>query len=142
MTNVRNKGFTLIEMVIIMVVLVILVSLAIPSFKDTIRKSRRSDAMDTIMDIHLTQERYRVNHPNYGAASTTVTTQSPGGHYSVELKIPAAGDDPSNVTGYSIVATPLNDQANDSCPDFTLAVDKGAIEKTTGGVADTLCWKK
>jgi len=138
MTNVRNKGFTLIEMVIIMVIVAILVSLAIPSFKDTIRKSRRSDAMDTLMDIHLTKERFRVNNPNYGPAGTDTIT-SPGGHYSVSLIIPAA---PANITDYSIVATPLNDQANDSCPDFTLAVAAGTITKTTGGAADPLCWKK
>lgn len=140
MTNVRNKGFTIIEMIIIMVILVILVSLALPSFKDTIRKSRRSDAMDTLMDIHLTQERYRVNNPDYGTPGT-VTTTSPGGHYSVSLIIPAAT---ANVTSYSIVATPVpgSDQAKDSCPDFTLAFAAGTITKTTGGVADPICWKK
>ena len=137
MTNVRNKGFTLIEMIIIMVILAVLIALAIPSFKDTIRKSRRSDAMDYIIDIHLTKERYRVNNPDYGTGGLT---QSPGGHYSVSVIATA----PSNITDYSIVATPVvgSDQAKDSCPDFTLAVAAGTITKTTGGVADPICWKK
>jgi type IV pilus assembly protein PilE len=139
MIKVRKKGFTLIELMVVLGIVAILVALAIPSFMDSVRKSRRSDAMDTLMDIHLTQERYRVNNPDYGAAGTTVTSQSPGGHYSVDLIISAS---PNHVTGYSIVATPQNDQATDSCPDFTLAVAAGTITKTTGGVPDPLCWKK
>ena len=63
MKNVRIRGFTVIELMIGLVIVAVLVSLAVPSFRDTLRKSRRSDAMDAIMNIHLSQERYRVNNP-------------------------------------------------------------------------------
>lgn len=138
MANVQKKGFTLIEIMVVVAIVAILAALALPAFLDSVRKSRRSEGMDTLMDIHLTQERYRVNNPDYGAAGT-VTTVTPGGYYSVALIIPSS---PNNATNYSIVATPQSTQAKDSCPDFTLAVSGGTITKTTGGVANPLCWRQ
>ena len=137
MMNGRNKGFTLVELLIVIAIVAILVALAIPSFQDAVRKSRRSDAMDTIMEVHLARERFRVNNPNYGLPGT-ITTASPGGHYSVSLIIPTA---PNNILNYSIVATALNDQASDACGNYTLAVAAGTVTKTAVG-DDSICWKQ
>ncbi len=144
MTNVQKKGFTIIELMIVLAVVAILVTLAIPSFRDTLRKSRRSDAMNAIVGIHLAQERWRVNHTTYGQLanpSNPLTNLgpdpliSPDGHYS--LTIPTATS-----TSYTILGTALGDQINDSCGNFTLTFTAGVITKTTSkGVADQ-CWRK
>jgi len=137
MMNTRKKGFTLIELVTVVAIVAVLAALAIPAFLDSLRKSRRSDAMNAIMDIQMARERYRANNPDYGAAGT-VTSLSADGHYSVSLITPSS---PSNRTQYSIVADALGDQANDSCGDFTLAFNAGTITKTAEGEND-LCWRK
>lgn len=138
MINVHKKGFTLIEMMIILVIVTILVSLAIPSFRDTLRKSRRSDAMNAITDVHLAQERWRVNNTTYATLvqlGKADPMPSPDGHYNLTITGRTAH-------AYNIVATAQGDQANDSCGNFTLAFDAGTITKTTSsGVADQ-CWRK
>ena len=143
MKNVRTRGFTVIELMIGLVIVAVLVSLAVPSFRDTLRKSRRSDAMNSIMDIHLSQERYRVNNPTYGNLSqaknivpAVSSLASPDGHYSLTVT-------GNTATNYTIVAATVvgDDQANDSCGDFTLAFTAGVITKTADG-NDDLCWKK
>lgn len=136
--NVRKKGFTLIELMIVLAIVAILIVLALPSFQDTIRKSRRSDAMNAILDIHLSQERWRVNHTTYGTlAELEITNASPDGHYSLTITIPVE----TAATTYTIVAVAEGDQAYDSCGSFTLAVVAGVITKTADG-NDALCWKK
>ncbi len=56
MINRHKKGFTLIELMIVIVIVAILVGLAVPSFLESVRKSRRSDGLDAIIDMHLEQE--------------------------------------------------------------------------------------
>ena len=137
MKNVRIKGFTLVELMIGLIIVAVLVSLALPSFRDTLRKSRRSDAMNSIMDLHLSQERHRVNNPMYGDLAELGKADplpSSDGHYELDITVHTA-------TNYTIVAAAQNDQANDSCGDFTLAFTAGVITKTADGT-DDLCWKK
>ena len=137
MRNVRIRGFTLIELMAGMVIVAILVSLALPSFRDTLRKSRRSDAMDSILNIHLSQERYRVNNATYGTLVQLGKTDplvSADGHYSLTITVNTA-------TNYTIVAAAQGDQATDSCGDFTLTFTAGVITKTADG-DDAICWRK
>ena len=139
MTNERKKGFTLIEMMIILAIVAILVSLAVPSFRDTIRKSRRSDGINAITDIHLAQERWRANDTDYATIvelGAPNPMPSPDGHYNITVT--ANGN-----TSYTLVATALNDQANDACGNFTLTFTDGVISKTVSGSTPAdQCWRK
>ena len=137
MINIHKKGFTIIELMIVLAIVAILVALALPSFQDVIRKSRRADAMNSILDIHLSQERWRANNIGYatlvelGLANPLI---SPDGHYSLTVPVNTA-------TTYSILGTALGDQINDSCGNFTLAFVSGVITKTAGG-DDARCWTR
>lgn len=139
MINTNKKGFTLIELMIAVAIVAILVALAIPSFRDVIRKSRRSDAMNAITNVQLAEERWRVNHSTYGTLSDLgIGTNSSDGHYTIAV----SGNTAIN---YTISATPVTgtDQVNDKCGSFTLANAAGVITKTVGGSeAAARCWTK
>ena len=135
MTNVRKKGFTLIEVMIVVAIVAILATLAVPAFLDAVKKSRRSDAMNGIMRIHMDRELFRANNPNYGVSSNS---NSPDGHYILRLVVPAS---PADRTQYVITADAQGGQADDSCGDFTLTFNAGVITKIADG-EDALCWKK
>lgn len=141
MINRNEKGFTLIELMIVVAIVAILVALALPSFRDVIRKSRRADAMNTIINIQLAQERWRVNNPTYGTLASTslnIAATSPEGHYGVAVS-------GNTATNYTITATPTTgkDQVNDKCGSFTLTNAASIITKTVGGSeAATRCWTK
>ena len=134
----RKKGFTLIELLTVVAIVAIVVALALPSFRDALRKSRRSDAIDTIMDIHMAQERYRANNTTYGTITQLGFTDpqiSPKGHFSVAVSANTA-------TGYTITATARNDQVNDYCGNFVLTNAAGVLTKTNTATNADLCWRK
>ena len=138
MMNTRKKGFTLIELVTVVAIVAVLAALAIPAFLDSLRKSRRSDAMNTIMDIHLAEQRWRANDTDYGSLTEMGFSDpqvSPDGHYSIALSAVSA-------TGYTITATAQAPQDKDYCGNFILTNTAGVITKTTSkGVVDQ-CWRK
>src|ERR1700744_2113514 len=54
----RNGGFTLIELMITIVIASILLSVAIPSYQNQVRKSRRTEAKNAVLDLAAREERY------------------------------------------------------------------------------------
>ncbi len=89
------RGFTLIELMIALVVLGLLAGVALPSFLDAIRKSRRSDAIAALNTIMQAQERFRSNRAEYSNSLTNaangdppglgLSTTSPSGYYTLSL---------------------------------------------------------
>lgn len=108
----RQKGFTLIELMIVVVVVAILASIAIPSYLEQTRKGRRADAMRSVGDLQLALERWRAENPEYGdcaaCGSGTYPTLPTSPYYTIA--IPTA-----NATTYTITATPTGAQTDDRC---------------------------
>ncbi len=59
----RLHGFTLIEMMIVVVIGAILLSIAVPSYMTSIRKSRRADAKTAALELAGREERYLTTNP-------------------------------------------------------------------------------
>ena len=62
----QQKGFTLIELVVTMVIVAILASIAIPTYRDSIRKSKRRAAQSVMMDYAPREQQYFVANRVYG----------------------------------------------------------------------------
>jgi type IV pilus assembly protein PilE len=67
MMNKKKQGFTLIEVIITMAIVAILTTIAVPTYQSSVRKSRRIEAIATLLDIQLRQEKWRANKPAYGS---------------------------------------------------------------------------
>src|ERR1044071_4044300 len=63
-----ERGFTLIELMIVVAVMAVIALVAVPSYQDTVRKSRRADAMVGLTRLQQLQERYRGQNPAYASA--------------------------------------------------------------------------
>lgn len=134
----KTIGFSLIELMVAMAVIAILAAVALPSYQSSVRKARRSDAINTLLNIQLQQEKYRANNTsystdltNFGFASATNAT-SPDGFYTINITAGSA-------TGFSANAAPKSGtaQAADSC---TLVITQNG--PTLATAADRTCWGK
>lgn len=135
----RTGGFTLIELMIVVAVVAILAAIAVPSYMESIRKSRRSDATTSLAKIQLAQETYRLNHTSYGTLANLGLADplpSTEGYYRIALSTISA-------TGYTATATPVSgkSQAADStCTTITMTVSGGGNTVSNGPTA--ACWSK
>jgi len=129
----RMRGFSLMELIVVVAILGILASIGYPGYLSQIRKSRRSDAVQALALIQLSQEQYRSNHPLYGPSLPAIgihSADTSGGHY----KLAIIGE--SGAATYSASATALGSQSADAgCSVMTVSVQRGS---TT--LWPTNCW--
>lgn len=127
----HSNGFTLIELMIAVVVLAILLALALPSFMDSIRKGRRSEAFSALSAVQQAQERYRGNNPTYASstelaavsAAAMVSPTRPGGYYTLSVPVNTA-------TSYVVTADGTgSSQASDrNCAKLSVEISGGVIK--------------
>ena len=133
MKNRASFGFTLIELMIVVAVIAILAAVAYPAFTDQLRKSRRADAMTSLEDLRLEQEKWRANNPAYGGLADVWTgNDSAKGHYTMNVAANSA-------LGFTATATPRGDQLNDSCGTFGINESGPDGSGDKASVAD--CWQ-
>src|SRR5580698_1735031 len=119
-------GFTLVELLIVVVIATILVAIAVPSYQAQVQKSRRTDARNALLDIAGREERVLSVNNSYsanavdvgygGAWPQTVTN----GYYLVNVTVPVLAE-PATTVSYIVTATAVGIQAGDTaCFTFTV----------------------
>ena len=124
MKKASGRGFTLIELMIVVAVVGILAAVAYPSYLDQVQKTRRADGKAALLQAVQQAERFFTQNTTYVGAP--VAAASAEGHYTLTYA-PTA-------TSFLITATPGGVQGSDPCGALTItqANVKG------GGAAD--CW--
>jgi len=131
-----SRGFTLIEVVVVMGIVAILAAIAIPSYIEQGYKTRRSDAKTGLMEIAQTLERCFTQFNVYNHANCPIQNGdvdgSPDGYYNIT----------STVTANTFSLTAARDgsgaQADDDrCTSFTLTQDGTT---TAAGTLGNSCW--
>lgn len=143
----RQKGFTLIELMVVVAIVAILAMIAMPSFTEQIRKSRRSVAMQALSDLQLKQERWRANNITYGSLTDIGgAALTPDGYYALSVATPSGtcsdGKTPlTNKNSYAITADTKGAQESDDgrCATLVLTSRCGIVEKTSTPSGGT-CW--
>ena len=150
--NNKNNGFTLIELMITVAIVGILVSVALPSYLSTVRKTHRTDAYDALLDCAAAQARaYSTSgQPSYltdaQATAAGLCPDSKQGFYSLAITNPncsvtVAGNQLNSC--FSVTATAINSQVGDTdCA--TLTVDHVGRKTAASSAPDdtsALCWR-
>src|SRR5215469_10967275 len=73
-SRTRMRGFTLVELLVVMVIVAILFAVAVPSYSYFMRKSRRSDTEATMMDIAQREAQYLNDNRAYAPDTGTLYT--------------------------------------------------------------------
>ena len=118
----RQQGFTLIELMIVVVVIAVLAAIAIPNYLEQSRKGRRAEAVRATGEFQLGLERWRAENPTYGDCPSGVTCSGtrpspPISDYYTFVPVTATA------TGYSfrMDRTAGGKMANDRCGNLSVS---------------------
>jgi type IV pilus assembly protein PilE len=147
-------GYTLIELMAVVVIVGILSAVAYPAFMSQVRKSRRAEAVSATAQIQQAQERFRANCPCYAhsvtnAVSATCPATCPGTGTAAGLGIPAAAGarysyalSATTAAGYTLTVTAVagtsqaaDTQGGSACSPLVVTVTNGNSTRTPAA-----CW--
>ena len=75
----RTEGFTLIELMVVIAIVGVLSSVALPSLRKYVYKAKRTEALVNLKGIHTSQTAYRFEHGEYGASFQDIGFEISGG---------------------------------------------------------------
>jgi general secretion pathway protein G len=101
-SNIQNRsnGFTLLEIIIVIIILSVLTAAAIPMVRNTVRRERESDLRLALRQIRQAIDRYKLYNDQSNGAAIPIEWKTPTG-YPKELKLLVDGFTPANVVGTS-----------------------------------------
>lgn len=119
-TKKHLTGFSLIELMVTLSVVALLMAYAIPNYRDYVLRSKRTEAMNDLMQVSHMQERHYANKNRYGSAEELKLEQI--------FPVPNASNErvytitmEANNTSFLATAKPHGTQTQDSqCPTFSI----------------------
>lgn len=112
----KSRGFTLIELMIVVAIVGILAAIAYPSYQGHLRKGHRADAQAYLMDLAQRQQQYITDNRAYAGDANSLSAPVPNsvaGFYTVQI---TTGATPPT---FAITATAIGTQV----PDGNLSID-------------------
>jgi type IV pilus assembly protein PilE len=144
----RMRGMTLVELLTVIMILGVLVSIAVPTYRKYLLRSQRSEAKIALLQLQTAQEKYYAQYNAYTDKVTASSTASSPG-----LGLPGT----SETSKYDISVTNIADggqsytasaaphagggqQDDTDCGTFTIN-ERGVRGNSTGADAVQACWK-
>ena len=134
---IRQRGFTLGELMVTVVVIAILTSIGYAAYTEQIAKSRRAAARALVMDVMQHEERFFTENNSYTTDLTAMgygaTLKTDRNTHSISL---AAGPSGAIATSVAVTATALVTDAK--CTALTLASNNA---QSGTGSQSAVCWQ-
>lgn len=145
----KQKAFTLIELMVTVAIIGILAGIAIPSYEDSVRKSRRADAKAALLGLANAMERHFTERNSYcdsadasgtdTGCGTNIEDTGPPAIYTIAAETQAFYTitiSAATTSSYTLSAAPTGAQSGDACG--TLTLTQTGARAVTGTASD--CW--
>ncbi|MEZ7998078.1 MAG: type IV pilin protein [Halioglobus sp.] len=147
MSSMGYKGFTLIELVIVVSIVSILLVLTLPSYQRQLINTRRSLGVAELLDVMIRQEQYFIDHKRYAETLSSLgflTSPYAIGPDGEEVSVLAESrvyliDLTTSEYAYTLYAVPQLSQAEDRLCGM-LKLNSMGIKSATGDGPTPLCW--
>jgi type IV pilus assembly protein PilE len=133
----RNNGFSLIELMIVIGIIGIISAIALPSYQSHILKARRVDALSVIATTQSIMERCYSQNFSY----LTTCDSLPQTSFSSEQKYYTLSVTNQTATTYTLTATATGSQASDTlCASMTTDQTGQRTAVDSSGNSQSICW--
>lgn len=148
----RATGFTLIEVMIVVAIVAILAAIALPSYQESVRKSKRAEARAGLLETSQWMQRFYSQNDRFDqandaggtavslpAALTTVPKGATGSavYYTIQFQ-----EDTLTARSFTLEAVPSGSMANDRCGTLRLSnVGRRTVEGAAEGTTAAECWR-
>ena len=129
MLRKNQKGFTLVELMIVVVIIGILAALAIPRFMRATTKSKQSEAKQILKQIYTMQHSYRQEKDIYWITGAQASAGAPAAFASIGVDIGASARYSYIITSTDAGATNFLATATSGILDDDAAVDTWTINE-------------
>ena len=134
----KQRGFTLVEVMVIVGIIAILAAIAVPTYDAQKRKGYRTDAVRALTESAQLQERWYSNNGTYATLDNiygTTFDTSANGQYAINASYSAVH--------FTITATAQGNQLDDKkCRTFTIDHVGRKTSTDDSAAASTGCWPK
>lgn len=136
----RFKGFTLIELMIVVAILAILVAIAYPSYQGYVKRKNRIETQSTMMQIAQRLQSYKLSNGDYGVNNPTAGyALNPLSNPSIYGKT-VSPQDGTALYNLTLTSSPNASWTLTATPIMTaVQKDDGALTLTHSGIQ---CWYK
>lgn len=149
-----QQGVTLIELMVTVGIIGILAAIAVPSYHDSVLKSRRADAKGVLLGLTNAMERRFVEANSFCDAAVGGTTVTGCGSSAGDTGTPSIYAIPNETatyynvainlvssSSYTLSASPIGKQAGDACG--TLFIDNTGAKSVADATLDSAtCWNR
>lgn len=137
----RQRGITLIELMVVVMIVGILASIAYPGYEEYTRRAKRAEAKALLSDISARMERYYFDNNTYTDDPTdlgygSANPESAEGHYTASLEDGPSGDIQTSYLARVTPAAPFDDS---KCDELTLD-SRGTKGSSVTANVDA-CWR-
>lgn len=112
----RFRGFTLIEVLVVVIIVGILAAIAYPSYQNQLKKGRRAAAQSYLMDLAQREKQYLLDARTYAGTEASLSAVTPGDvtpFYTITIDNTQALDPTAPQPAFTITATAIGAQSSD-----------------------------